>query len=1110
MASAIVRAGTAYQLRNPISSVLSYKISRLVKPRAGRDVLKHWTILASGSLLAVTAAAAAQDGAPRVQPVQVDPARPDWENPAVFARGKMPASATHFPYESLAAATAGDITKSSRYLSLDGQWKFAFSPSSDAVPAGFERPDYDVAAWKSIKVPADWQTEGYDQPRYNNITYPFPANRPLIPHATNPVGSYRRDIDLPAGWAGEDVILHIGAAGSAYRVWVNGQEAGYSEDSKLPSDFDVTRLVKPGRNTVAIQVHRWSDGSYIEDQDFWRVSGIERSVYMVAAPKARVRDLFVKAGLDASYRNGTLATELAVTASTKPMTARMTLMDGTTPVLVKEARIAPGRAERTVTLAAPVPGVRAWSAETPNLYNLMVELLDADGTVIQATPQRIGFRTVEIKNGRVMVNGRQIMIRGVNRHEHDPETFHVISEASMRRDIELMKRNNINAVRTSHYPNDPRWYDLADEYGLYVMDEANIESHAYMDYANKHPELRPKLQIGFDPAWEGAHVSRVTNMVERDKNHPSIIFWSLGNEAGIGPNFEKAAAAARRRDPSRLISYLGWGTLDWNHAPNGFVDIYAPMYDDIEKMVDWATDPTRTQPMIQCEYAHMQGNSGGNFKDYWDTIYKYDKLQGGFIWDWVDQSMYRYNKEGRRYWGDGGEYGPNPGGDIEFGDGLNQPDRTPNPQLYEVQKVLSPIQFEGFDPATGRVTVRNRHDFRDLSGFDFDWVVEEDGVAVAQGALPAITLAARSAEVVTLPLPSFTRKPGAEYLVTVRARAKANAVPLVPAGYTVGWEQFALGSTPKPVAVRSGAVTVRDTADAVRLLAGGASLTIDRKTGLVDGYARGGTVLATGGAPHFWRAETDNDTANGVIALVAPWQGFNDERQVRSIAVRKTDAGAEIVVDHEMGAGAVRFVTTYTMAGDGSVAVAGELTPLKSDLPPPIRVGLQYAMPTSIKTVEWYGRGPHESYVDRKTSAAIGLWRGAIAEQDHDFMRPQDTGNKVDVRWMELSGAGNGLRVVGETPLMMNALAFPYTDLYRRAPGTWKSSDIVPHGQVSLLIDAAQWGVGGDTTWSDVGKPHMQYRTKLEPTRVAFRFEPFAGEGTTPTKAKPARATQPQ
>jgi beta-galactosidase len=1064
--------------------------------------------MASVAWLAIGFAAQAEE-TPRVDPVQVDASRPDWENPAVNARGKLPASATHFAFESRASALAGDMTQSERYLPLDGQWAFQFSPSSDATPTGFERPDYDVSAWKTIKVPAMWQAEGYDQPRYNNITYPFPANRPLIPHATNPVGSYRRTFEIPAGWSGQDVILHIGAAGAAYRVWVNGREVGYAEDSKLPSEFDVTRLVKPGQNMVAIQVHRWSDGSYLEDQDFWRVSGIERSVYIKSVPAARAADLFVKAGLDKAYRDGTLSTELTLTARQAPLTARMTLLDGDREVLQRETRVGAGPA-RTLTLSATVPNVRPWTAETPALYTLLVELVDARGKVVQATPQRIGFRTVEIKDGRVAVNGRPIILRGVNRHEHDPETFHVISEASMRRDIELMKRANFNAVRTSHYPDAELVYALADEYGLYVMDEANIESHAYMGYGNADPAQRAKRQIGFDPAWEDTHVSRVLNMVERDKNHPSVIFWSLGNEAGIGQNFEKAAAAARKRDPSRLISYLGWGARAWEHVPNAYVDIYAPMYDDVTKMVDWATDPSRTQPMIQCEYAHMQGNSGGNLKDYWDTIYKYDKLQGGFIWDWVDQSMYRYTKDGRRYWGDGGEYGPNPGGEIEFGDGLIQSDRTPNPQFYEAQKVQSPIQFEAFDPATGQVTVRNRHDFRDLSGFAFDWVLEEDGVAIASGALPDLATAARERQTIALPLPASPRKPGAEYFVTVRAKAKAGSVPLTPEGYVVGWEQFALASTPASQPARAGQVAVSDDKTVVTLSAAGAVLAVDRASGLVERYAKDGVVLARGGQPNFFRAETDNDAGTGLAAQQRAWQAMTQQRQVRSVSVRRVAEGGQIVVEHALGAGAARFVTTYTMAGDGTVAVAGELTPLKDDLPPPVRVGLWYSVPADLKTVEWFGRGPHETYVDRYTSAPIGLWRGAVADQNHDYIRPQDTGNKIDVRWMELSGQGRGVRITGERPLMMTALAFPYEDLYRRAPGTWKSTDVVPHGDATLLVDAAQWGVGGDTTWNTFGLPHMKYRTTLTPTRVSFRLESFTGDGTWPDKARPAQATPPQ
>ncbi len=1045
---------------------------------------------------------------PRVQPVQIDPTRPDWENPAVFARGKMPARATGFPFETRAAAVAGDRTKSARFQSLNGQWQFQFSPSSDAVPTGFERPDYDASAWKSIKVPADWQTEGYDQPRYNNIVYPFPANRPLIPHATNPVGSYRRDVVIAPGWQGQDVILHIGAAGSAYQVWVNGQSVGYSEDSKLPSEFDVTRYLKPGKNTIAIQIHRWSDGSYLEDQDFWRVSGIEREVFLMAAPRTRVRDTFVHAGLSDDYRDGVLGLDLAVTPGAAT-SARYALMDGERQVLEGRVAVPAGKDERIVKLAGRVPGVKPWTAETPNLYRLVVELTDAKGKVIQSTAQSIGFRTVAIKNGLVSVNGKPITIRGVNRHEHDPQTFHVVSHESMERDIRLMKGANINALRTSHYPNDPYIYELADRYGLYVMDEADIESHAYMEQGNNHPESRAKFQVGFDPAWKDAHVSRVVNMVERDKNHPSIIFWSLGNEAGIGPNFEAAAAAAKARDPNRLISYLGWGTFDGvtDHRPNYYADIYAPMYDPVVKLEDYATNWNFKQPMIQCEYAHMMGNSGGNLKEYWDTIYAHpNKLQGGFVWDWVDQSMYRYTKDGKRYWGDGGEYGPNPGGDIEFGDGLLQSDRTPNPAFYELRKVYAPVQFDGFDAATGKVTVRNRHDFRDLSGFDFDWTVEENGIAVASGKLPGLTTAARTAETITLPIAAVTRKPGAEYFVTVKVHAKDGAVPLVAGGTVLGFEQFALapGAATMPAADANG-VAVRQTGGSLTLAASGASLDIDRKTGLITGYRKDGRVLASGGQPHFWRAVTDNDLGIGTAKQLAMWKTMSDARKVRSVAADR-GTGA-IVVDYDLGDGTASFETRYTMAADGSVGVAGRFTPIKQDLPGPFRIGMAFAMPTETKTVEWYGRGPHESYVDRKTSAPIGLWRGSIAEQNHDYIRPQETGNKVDVRWMELSGAAGGVRVQGDRPLMMNALAFPYADLDRKTPGSWKSSDVVAHGQVTLLVDAAQWGVGGDTEWSEVGKPLPGYRIPLAPTAVTFRLTPFAGEGTTPDKARPATAT---
>ncbi len=1061
------------------------------------------SILAIAFAVIAPVAVAQED--PKVDPVQVDPARPDWENPAVNERGKLPARASGFPFESRTFALSGDQESSSRYLSLNGTWKFRLTPNAIDLPTGFEQPEFDASNWSDIKVPANWQAEGFGQPRYNNITYPFPANRPLIPHDANPVGSYRREIVVPADWSPHDVILHIGAAGAAYYVWVNGVHVGYSEDSKLPSEFDVTPHLKQGSNIVAIQVYRWADGSYLEDQDFWRVSGIERSVYLYAVPKSRISDTFVHASLDETYRNGDLKVDFTLTGS-QSSEIRMVLLDDGKQLTSRSAKLAEGA--REASLSAELPNVRSWSAETPHLYTLVTELLDSRGRVLQSTARKIGFRTVEIKNGVVMVNGRQITVRGVNRHEHDPETFHVISQESMERDIALMKQNNVNAIRTSHYPNDPYLYELADRYGLYVMDEANIESHKYMDYANYNPDERGYFQIGFDPAWYDAHVSRVMNMVERDKNHPSIIFWSLGNEAGIGPAFEKASAAAKARDPSRLVSYLGWGTWDdvHIHRPNWYADIYAPMYDPAAKMHDYALNWDYKQPMIQSEYAHMQGNSGGNLKEYWDTIYAHpNKLQGGFIWDWVDQSMYRYTNDGRRYWGDGGEYGPNPGGDIEFGDGLLQSDRTPNPQLFELKKVYAPIAFEEFQPDGGSFLIRNRYDFRDLSEFEFEYQIDQDGILVASGSLQVPSIASREVSYAQVPLDQVSMEPGSEYLVTVRAKTKTNSIPLVAAGSVVAWEQFALN---EPQAQRedafSGRVSADRRGDSYTLSASGATFELSRRTGLIEGYSHEGELLLDGGEPNFWRAVTDNDLGVGTAKAFAVWKELSTKRKVQSVSAK----GDTIEVVHLLGEGQARFTTRYTMLGNGSVDVVGLLEPIAEDLPPPFRVGLSYDMGEKFDWVEWYGRGPHESYVDRKTSAALGLWRGKLADQNHDFIRPMETGNKVDVRWMEVGGAGHGVRIEGNVPLMMNALAFPYEDLYRREPGTWKSTDIVPHGQGSLLIDSAQWGVGGDTSWSDHGWPLEEYRTISTPTRVNFRFTPFAGNGTTPEKARPARATE--
>lgn len=1011
---------------------------------------------------------------------QAAPRAAEWERPEIVQLNREPMKTTFINYESRELALAGDPRASRYFRSLDGKWSFAYSKNPASRPARFYRTDYDVSRWKTIEVPGMMQAQGYGQPYFNNIDYPFPADAPRIPHAMNEVGSYRRDIDVPADWAGREVFLHIGAAGAAYYVWVNGQRVGYAEDSKLPSEFRLTRYVKPGKNVIAIELYRFADGSYLEDQDFWRVSGIERSVYLYAEPKAHLRDYVVSATLDRQgYRDGLLT--LAPSFGGKPQgSIRATLFDQDAAILVLDAALDQGGA---APLKARIPQVKPWSAETPNLYRLQVELLDPKGRVVSASSRRIGFRTVEVAQGEVRVNGKRVMFKGVNRHEHDPHTFGVLSLESMRRDIELMKQANVNAVRTSHYPNDPRWYALTDEYGLYVVDEANIESHEYMqagDRVKSQPGAREAIQLGYLPQWEAAHLDRVRRMVERDRNHPSIIVWSLGNEAGTGPSFEKAARWIRQNDPDRLISYLGQGTLGEEHLPNDYVDVYAPMYDDLEKMIDYARNPRYRQPMIQCEYAHAMGNSLGNLEEYWQVIRSHPKLQGGFVWDWVDQAMLKKDQAGRPYWAQGEDFGPNPRKDMSVvADGLLLADRTPDPEYYELQKVYSPAVFEG-DPASGTVRAVNRFDFRDLSGFDYAWTVTRDGLPFAQGRLEGVAAPAQGSVPVSLPEAARRPAPDGESVLTIRMLARRGSIPGVPEGHVLGFSQFVLQRAAAPATPRWAAPQRGD--GSIELRAGKAVLAVDVRTGLVS-FRSGGRELVKGGSPNFWRGLTDNDLGTGLDKSHAVWRRFTEQRDVQEVG-----SGSDAVrVRYAFGAGAARWETTYRMAEDGSVHVLASFTPLREDLPDPLRIGLRFDSPPGLDRLHWYGRGPHESYADRRTGAAIGLYRGLLADQAHPYVRPQETGNKTDVRWLRLLDAdGSGLQVDAPEPLSMNALAFPYEALYPRPRGTWHSSDIRAHGNGSLLIDAVQTGVGGDTGWDATGRPHLKYRIALAPRSYRF------------------------
>lgn len=1023
---------------------------------------------------------------------------PEWENPQVNAIDRLPMRSSFFAYESVEAAARDDREASARFLSLNGEWAFAWAKNPSERPAGFQNPGFDVSGWGRIKVPGNWELQGFDIPHYVNIEYVFPANQPFLPDDYNPVGSYRRDFTVPAGWNGQDVILHIGAVNSAYYVWVNGKRAGYSEDAKLPAEFDITALLQPGRNTIAIEAYRFSDGSYLEDQDMWSLSGIERDVFLFARAPEHIADLRIDAGLGDDNATGTLAmaVDLSKPALAKGSTIATRVLDGErelyahTPQTVRGPRF---------DLSLELPGIAPWSAETPRLYTLETTLADRKGKVIEVIRRPIGFRNVAIIDGMLMVNGRPVIIRGVNRHEHDPATGRAVSRERMEEDVRLMKQLNVNSVRTAHYPNDPYLYELADRYGLYVMDEANIESHEYMQMGDraKAPETRADYQLGFKPEWERAHLERIERMVERDRNHPSIIMWSLGNEAGIGPTFEKAAERVRQMDPTRPVTYGGYGQEN-GHTPLDYSAVYTPMYDSVAEMIDYAKSDHK-QPMVQAEYAHAMGNSLGNFAEYWDAIYAHPtRLQGGYVWDWVDQTLYKTDEKGRRFFAYGGDFGasPRPDSDNFLANGIVQSDRTLNPHAWELKKVYQPIAFK--QAGAGKVEVINRHDFLSLSGYDFRWRLEADGAEVASGDLAVPDIAARERAAIALPAEAKAGADGREYFLTIEARAGAGTIPLVEAGAVVAWEQIALPGAPavKAFAPTGKAPRISAKGGQVLVTTSAGTLAFDSTSGtLAQWTVDGRNLLVAGLTPNLWRAPTDNDAGgNWLLRTSSIWKTATDNRKLEGFTYIRDGDAALVRATHLLGDGTARFTTTYRIAGSGAVEVTGQLTPLKDKLPIIPRVGMNLQLAGAFDQLEWFGRGPHENYPDRKSSAAVGRYRSTVAEQYHDYSRPQETGGKADVRWFALrDGAGHGLAIAGEGLLGFSALPVLQSDLdHDRTPGApHRHGGLVEFRDlVSINIDHRQMGLGGINSWGAL--PLEKYRLKAGEYSWRFRMVPLA------------------
>jgi beta-galactosidase len=1002
----------------------------------------------------------------------------------VFDVDREPPHATYTPFPDRTSALAGNGERSPYYLSLNGHWKFNWVRSPADRSLRFQDPGFDDSDWDELPVPSNWELEGYGVPHYLDAGMLSGPPGHVDPEY-NPVGSYRRHFTLPDEWQDMQVFLHFASVGSATTLWVNGAEVGYSQGSKTPTEFDVSEYVRRGENLVAVQVLRWSDGSYLEDVDFWRLSGIERDVFLYAVPRTHLRDFTIRAGLDSTYGDGILqvVAELVNAADdSRTRTVSVELLDagGVTVFADSTAVTVPAASSSEAQFVTTIEDPLKWTAETPDLYTLLLSLEDEEGQVRQVLRHELGFRTVEIRDGLLRVNGVPVTLRGVNRHEHSPVTGRFISDSLMLLDIRLMKQLNINAVRTSHYPNDPRWYRLADQYGLYLIDEAFVESNG--------TSFHPDSTLAGKPEWRAAHMDRLERMIERDKNHPSVIMWSLGNEAGDGDNFIAMYQWAKRRDPTRPVVYEMADLGD-------HTDVFFPMYARVHTLANYAAE-RRERPLILCEYAHAMGNSVGNLVDYWDLIYGEEQLQGGFIWDWVDQGL-PIERDGRVYWGYGGDFGPGRHGGNFSINGLVAPDRTPNPHAWEVKQVYQPIAVRPVDLATGELEITNRHDFVGLEQLVWHWELAAEGRAIVTGEMADLNVPARSTARIRLPLPTILPEPGVEYFLNSSFRTRTT-LGLLEAGHEVAREQIRLPLHQESVSVDvlKAAKIWRETYGDTLYLRGEARdfvVAFDITSGSLVAYRYGGvSLIRTGPEPGFWRPPTDNDYGNNMPVRHSVWRHAARDREIRRVEHwQNSDRDVEIYVTAILPAGQSKHVTKYHVFGNGEIVVTSMFTPGSIDLPDLPKFGMTLTLPGEFDRVEWLGRGPHESYADRKTGAAVGLYSSRVADMFYPYIRPQETGNRSEVRWIAVTNAdGFGLLAVADSLMNASALYYADEDLDEGDRKTYRHVfDLVPRDHVVLDLDHAQMGLGGDTSWGAV--IHQQYRLPAREYSYRVRLVPI-------------------
>jgi len=1007
---------------------------------------------------------------------------PEWENPEVFQINREAPTASFYTYPNVEGAKTNESWENSPYYkSLNGTWQFYYADSVQARPTDFHKADFDTSKWDNIEVPSNWELQGYGMPFYTNIKYMFPANPPYIPHDMNNNGSYKKTFLVPENWDQKDVYLHFAGVSGAMYVWLNDDFVGYSEGSKTPAEFKIDSFLKEGENTISVQVLRWSDASYMEDQDFWRLSGIERDVYVYAKNKVSLRDFRVTSDLVNNYQDGDFKLNLKVenhTDNSVEKSIEIKLLDSETEVytetILKDIQV--GLTE--LKFEKIISDVKSWNAEQPNLYSLLIKMDD------EATAIKVGFRNLKIENSQLLVNGQPIYLKGVNHHDHDEKKGHVISEDLTELDMKLMKQNNINAIRTSHYPKNPHFYRLADKYGFYVVDEANIETHGMgvTQDIERNPE-KAKVHPAYLPEWEAAHLDRTIRMFERDKNYSSIIIWSLGNEAGNGENFVTTYNWLKENDSTRMTQYEG--AVGYENS-----DIEAPMYWNIQRMKKYVEEGG-TKPLIQCEYAHAMGNSLGNFQDYWDVIEAYPSMQGGFIWDWVDQGLLTTNEAGEEFWAYGGDFGARDfQNDNNFClNGVVDPDRGAHPALHEVKKVYQNIGFTLKDKASAEIKIQNKYDFLNLNQFNFNWELLENGKAIANGELPKQEILPYGSKTFSISLPKLEKK-NSDYHLNVYA-STATEMPLIDVGTQMAYEQFELqkGDFYTELNSEGETISVEETENQLTLSNANFSLEFDISTGKITSLDYGdGNMILGGISANFWRAPTDNDFGFKMPNKLDAWKEATENLKLTSFSYQEENRLVKVVSTYELTpVQNAQLVLTYVISPDGSMEVQTQLNNVDESLPMLPRFGTNFILQNQYQNVNYLGRGPHENYQDRRTSALVGYYSAKVEDLYFPYTRPQENGYKTDNRWVSFTDEnGKGIKVSAPSYFSFSAYHQYNSDFDAGQTKQQRhATDIEKRNLVNINIDQQQMGVGGINSWNAMPLP--KYRIKA--VEMSFRYQ---------------------